>query len=380
MRIIVQAVILFAFSSVAWGQGCGSIVRNPKTHLPDCIGPTGSGTGDVTGPGSSTDNAVVRFDSTTGKLIQNSGVIVDDSNNVSGIGTLARTSYDIHTAVAAPGTPAAGLGRCWVDSTSKAFTCKDDAGNITQTWSLGLGLTQAGNQALVDTGLIGALAVANAWTAVQTFSANKVVLTPGADSGSTAGSLNIDASGNLDWYSGARIFAMRNAGTTRGDIFFCSATATPCVPTRLAAGSADTFLRFNGPGADPSANQVQYSNLGGTQASAQIPAVPLTAGTSVTLTENNRYFVCTSTCTVTVPVPAAGVQYCVYNDNNVSTVITLAAIGSSARYENTARTAYGTAGTGTFVSGGAVKDEICIVGRDTTHYSTLTFSGTWTAN
>ena len=44
-----------------------------------------SGAGDVVGPPSSTDNAVARFDSTTGKIIQNSSVIIDDSGNV-GIG------------------------------------------------------------------------------------------------------------------------------------------------------------------------------------------------------------------------------------------------------------------------------------------------------
>lgn len=54
-----------------------------------------SGTGDVVGPGSATDNALARFDSTTGKLIQNSGVIVDDSNNVSGVGTLASGAQTI---------------------------------------------------------------------------------------------------------------------------------------------------------------------------------------------------------------------------------------------------------------------------------------------
>lgn len=36
------------------------------------------GIGDVTGPGSSTDNAVARFDSTTGKIIQNSNLTVPD--------------------------------------------------------------------------------------------------------------------------------------------------------------------------------------------------------------------------------------------------------------------------------------------------------------
>lgn len=38
--------------------------------------------GDFVGPGSATDNAVVRFDATTGKLGQNSLVTIDDSGNV----------------------------------------------------------------------------------------------------------------------------------------------------------------------------------------------------------------------------------------------------------------------------------------------------------
>jgi hypothetical protein len=37
---------------------------------------------DVTGPNSATNTAVARFDGTTGKLIQNSGVLIDGSNNV----------------------------------------------------------------------------------------------------------------------------------------------------------------------------------------------------------------------------------------------------------------------------------------------------------
>ena len=43
------------------------------------------GSGDVVGPASSTDNALVRFDSTTGKLIQDSVVVIDDSGNLSGV-------------------------------------------------------------------------------------------------------------------------------------------------------------------------------------------------------------------------------------------------------------------------------------------------------
>lgn len=47
-----------------------------------------AGSGDVVGPASSTNNAVARFDGTTGKLLDNSGVIIDDSNNVTGVNDL----------------------------------------------------------------------------------------------------------------------------------------------------------------------------------------------------------------------------------------------------------------------------------------------------
>lgn len=113
---------------------------------------------------------------------------------------------------------------------------------------------------------------------------------------------------------------------------------------------------------------------------ADLPAVTLATGTSVSLSAPSEIYVCTSTCTVTPPVPAAGYQFCVFNGDNVTTVITMAALGSSARYEVTARTSYGTAGTGTMVSGGAAKDMVCIVGLDSTHYITTNFIGTWTVN
>lgn len=113
---------------------------------------------------------------------------------------------------------------------------------------------------------------------------------------------------------------------------------------------------------------------------ADVPTTTLATGTSVSLSAPREYYVCTSTCTVTPPVPAAGYEFCAINDDNVATVITLAALGSSAMYENQARTAYGTAGTGTLVSAGAVGDKVCIVGRDATHYLTVSSTGTWTAN
>ena len=51
----------------------------------------------VIGATLSTDNAVVRWDGVTGSLIQNSGVIIDDSDNMSGIGTISIATKLIHT-------------------------------------------------------------------------------------------------------------------------------------------------------------------------------------------------------------------------------------------------------------------------------------------
>jgi hypothetical protein len=45
-------------------------------------GAPGAGSGDVSGPASSTDNRVARFDGSTGKLIQESGVSINDSGEI----------------------------------------------------------------------------------------------------------------------------------------------------------------------------------------------------------------------------------------------------------------------------------------------------------
>lgn len=77
-----------------------------------------SGAGDVVGPASATNNAVVRFDGTTGKLIQNSAVTIDDSGNLATAGLLDgvdlsafKSAYDVHThtlsAITDAGTAAA---------------------------------------------------------------------------------------------------------------------------------------------------------------------------------------------------------------------------------------------------------------------------------
>lgn len=51
--------------------------------------------GSVSGPGSATDNAVVKFDGTDGGTLQNSSVIISDTNYVTGVAGLTVTNNDL---------------------------------------------------------------------------------------------------------------------------------------------------------------------------------------------------------------------------------------------------------------------------------------------
>jgi hypothetical protein len=79
--------------------------------------------GNVVGPASATDNAVARYDLTTGKLIQNSVTLIDDTGNASGI---LSQQFSDGTAV----TLAAG--KIWYNGTTGSWNAGMGGGNVTQ--------------------------------------------------------------------------------------------------------------------------------------------------------------------------------------------------------------------------------------------------------
>jgi len=79
--------------------------------------------GDVVGPASATDNAVARFDTTTGKLIQNSVTLIDDTGNASGILSQQFSNGSAVTLAA---------GKIWYDGSTGAWNAGMGGGNITQ--------------------------------------------------------------------------------------------------------------------------------------------------------------------------------------------------------------------------------------------------------
>lgn len=73
-----------------WDETAGTvdwlIVGTNLTITDKTIAATGAaGGGDFSGPASATDNAIVRFNGTTGKLGQNSGITIDDFDNIVGV-------------------------------------------------------------------------------------------------------------------------------------------------------------------------------------------------------------------------------------------------------------------------------------------------------
>ena len=81
------------------------------------------GAGDVTGPASATDNAIARFNLTTGKIIQNSVVTIDDTGNTSGILSQQFSNGSAVTLAA---------GKMWYDGSTGSWNLGMGGGNITQ--------------------------------------------------------------------------------------------------------------------------------------------------------------------------------------------------------------------------------------------------------
>ena len=82
------------YASNNGSQTSGQVLKSNGVGTPPTWQTTTNG--DVVGPASATDNAVARFDQTTGKLIQNSLVIVDDTGSVTGVNALTAESLTVN--------------------------------------------------------------------------------------------------------------------------------------------------------------------------------------------------------------------------------------------------------------------------------------------
>jgi len=85
-------------------------------------GAPGSGSGDVSGPASSTDNAVARFDGTTGKIVQNSAATIADTT-----GDITAGKYNGLTVSTTTGTLSIANGKTLAVDNSVTFVGTDSS-------------------------------------------------------------------------------------------------------------------------------------------------------------------------------------------------------------------------------------------------------------
>ena len=221
-----------------------------------------TGSGDVAGPASSTDNAVARFDSTTGKIIQNSGVVINDSGEVTvGVwkGTEIGLSYG-GTGAASASQARGNILPAYAGNAGKVLAVNTGAtdveyisaggtGTVTSVQVSGgtTGLTTSGGP-ITAAGTItlgGTLAVASGGTGTATPSlvAGTNVTITGTWPNQT---INSSGGGGSMVYPGAGI--ANSTGSAWGTSYTTTGTGTIVA---LATGAALT---------NPSANQINDTN------------------------------------------------------------------------------------------------------------------------
>ena len=169
-------------------------------------GADGAGSGDVSGPGSATDNAVVRWDGTSGQLVQNSGVTINDSgdlaaNNFSGThsGTSSGTNTGDQTIALTGDVTGSGTGSFAAtianDAVTLAKMASGTAGNL-------ISYDASGNPAAVATGTAAQVLTSNGAGAAPTFQdiAGSPLVVLGSATASASSSLTITGLTGYDTY------------------------------------------------------------------------------------------------------------------------------------------------------------------------------------
>jgi len=252
---------------------------------------TPSGTGDVVGPASSTDNAITRFDSTTGKLIQNSLVTVADDGAITApqVGSVIPFYYanqaafpsaiTYHGALAhshADGAMFFAHGSVWTRLLDGAYATTATTGGTTT-----LTLSSAAAQFFTGTSAQTiVLPVASTLTLGQSFSIHN----------NSTSDLTVNS-------SGSNLVATVTANTT------CLITCILTSGTSAASFDAD-FTGFTSalPVARGGTGQTSYTNgqlLIGNTTGNTLTKATLTQGSGITITNGNGAITIASTSTST---------------------------------------------------------------------------------
>ena len=233
----------------------GTNVTVSGTWPNQTINSTASGTGDVVGPASSTDNAFARFDSTTGKLLQNStGATLSDTGAAVFTGAL-----DV-------------LGNSTAGSNIKLYEDTDNGTNYV------------------------------AFKAPDTIAADVTWTLPAAD-GTSAQVLSTNGTGTLSWATAGGAVTLSNDTSTATNLYPLFAAATSGTASTIYTGNAKLLYKpstgelassvinsTNGIVVNNQTVSVSYTIATGSSGMSSGP-VTVSSGQSVTVSSGSRWVV-----------------------------------------------------------------------------------------
>lgn len=177
--------------------------------------------GDVDGPASSTDNAIARFDGTTGKVIQNSAATIADTTGDITAGAYNKVTI---TAPASSATLTIADGKTLTANRSLTLTGTDGTTQTFPSTSATIARTDAG-QTFTGTQTFSSAPV------VSTLTASKPVFSDGSSALTSSGTLASDQGGT------------GQTSYTAGDLIYY---ATGTAFSKLAIGGGSTVLTSSG--------------------------------------------------------------------------------------------------------------------------------------
>jgi len=287
------------------------------------------GTGDVVGPASATDNAVARFDTTTGKLIQNSVVTISDTGATTGVTTLGASTSVTTPIVQASNS--AGLSLKNASGTTQMSVGAGGGDNMSVNVSTNLNGTNAqidisptgtGHVHIKPTGT-GSVEVAP--TNVGTIDN----MTIGATTPKNASFVDLSVTGttSFDGAQGTSGQVLTSAGTGNTPTWTTpttgTVTAVSVVSANGLAGTVATstttpaitlsttitgLLKGNGTAISAATANTDYMGV----------AAPVTKTTDFTVANGDIWYINNksgSTCTVTLPTPSTNTGRVLYFQN-----------------------------------------------------------------
>jgi hypothetical protein len=236
--------------------------------------------GDVVGPASSTDNAVARFDTTTGKLLQNSVVTVGDTGAIAGVLSITDPNFvDFNTGYTTPVTQ----GQLGWDGTYNSLSLGMIGGNVIQhigedTYiyvKASAAITKG--QVVMFTGAVGASGVATAAPSTGVTNGQTII-------GVAAENIALNGFGLIQTFG-----ELRNINTSAfadGDILYYNSAVTGGFTTTYPASGPIVIVAavLNGGSAGGGVLTIRVSVTQRITASTGISVSQTSTGTSVTNT------------------------------------------------------------------------------------------------